>query len=307
MAALSDTGEYAAQLIGKDLIIHLNPTSSEFKEVQIVKVKDAGCKFLRFSPPRKDIPGARRLLCASDSRILVWDLYPLQQHAEIENVEPGTLNIDFGADENEIVAFHAFNTKLTIFGLDSGRSHVLKSPKYSHNNGFGHRPRTGQLAILLKPETTDVLTVHETSSYEVIGHEVLPTVDAQGLKWSPDGRWIAVWEAASIGTKVFILTADGQLFRIYEGLPDSDFSYDLGVRGIEWGPAAANNVSPVLAVGKVDGTVDLLGSKTVCFPAITRGLFAEIYSLPALRRYHITFKLINILLVYGENATPLVA
>ncbi|KAL4934539.1 S25 ribosomal protein-domain-containing protein [Aspergillus undulatus] len=258
LTALSEDGELAAQLNGKDLILHLNPISSDFKEVQIVKVKDAGCKFLKFSRPTQ---GIRRVIGANDFRVTVWNLDPLQQHAEIENLELGALNIEFGGDENEVVVFHAFNTKLAIFGLDSGRSHVLKSPKFSHQNGFGYRPKTGQLAILLKPETTDLLTVHESRSYEVIGREVLPTVDAQGLKWSPDGRWIAVWEAASAGTKVLIFTADGQFFRTYTGLPESYDSFDLGVRCIEWSPPVHGS-SEVLAVGKVDGTVDLLGSKT---------------------------------------------
>ncbi|KAL4735643.1 Quino protein amine dehydrogenase [Aspergillus similis] len=260
--ALSNDGEYAAHLNGKDLLIHLNPTSSDFQEVQLVKVKDTGCKFLRFSR-KQDTAGARRVFCANDSRILIWELYPLQQHAEIENVEPGAVNIDFGADETEIVAFHAFNTKLTVFELDSGRSHIIKSPKFSHQNGFGYRPKTRQLAVLLKPETSDLLTVHEPLTYEVIGREVLPTVDAQGLKWSPDGHWIAVWEAASAGTKVLVFTADGQLFRTYSGLPESDGLFDLGVRGIEWSPTAVGNgLSQLLAVGKMDGTVDLLGTKT---------------------------------------------
>lgn len=203
------------------------------------------------------------MLCANDSRIIGWDLDPLQQHAEIENIEPGALNIEFGGDGNEVLVFHAFNTKLSVFGLDSGRSHVIKSPKFSHQNGFGYRPKTGQLAILLKPETSDLLTVHESRSQELIGREVIPTVDAQGLKWSPDGHWIAVWEAASAGTKVLIFTADGQLFRTYTGLPESDDSVDLGVRSIEWGPALNNSSSQVLSVGKVDGTVELLGTKTV--------------------------------------------
>ncbi|KAL4989183.1 hypothetical protein BDW68DRAFT_157161 [Aspergillus falconensis] len=282
--ALSDDGEHAAQLYGKDLLIHLNPTSSDFQEVQLVKVKDTGCKFLRFSR-RQDTAGARRVLCASDSRILIWDLVPLQQHAEIENVEPGALNIDYGADQNEIVAFHAFNTKLTIFGLDSGRSHIIKSPKFSHQNGFGYRPKTGQLAVLLKPETSDLLTLHEAQSYEVIGREVLPTVDAQGLKWSPDGRWIAVWEAASAGTKVLIFTAYGQLFRTYTGLPESDGLFDLGVRSIEWSPVALqNDLSQVLAVGKLDGTVDLLGTKTFSCSSTLSHVFATDQYSPSIWR-----------------------
>ncbi|KAL3480343.1 Quino protein amine dehydrogenase [Aspergillus californicus] len=266
--SLSDDGEYAAQLNGKDLIVHLNPTASGFKEVQIVKVKDTGCKFVRFSQPSRNhgntvngIP-PRRVLCASDSRALIWDLDPLQQQAEIENIELGILNIDFGGDENEIIVFHSWNTKFTVFGLDTGRSHIIKTPKFSHYNGFGYRPKSRQLAILLKPEAADVLTIHEYRSYGLIGREVLSTVDAQGLKWSPDGRWIAVWDAASAGTKILILTADGQLFRTYTGLPESDDSFDLGVKSIEWSPVAANGLSETLAVGKVDGTVDLLKTKT---------------------------------------------
>lgn len=73
-----------------------------------------------------------------------------------------------------------------------------------------------------------------------------------------------MWDAASAGTRVLIFTADGQLFRTYTGLPGSDTSFDLGVRSIEWSPvSSARGVSEVLAVGKVDGSVDLLKSTTV--------------------------------------------
>ncbi|KAL2858074.1 hypothetical protein BJX68DRAFT_227848 [Aspergillus pseudodeflectus] len=282
--SLSDGGEYATQLNGKDLVIHLNPTSSEFKEVQIVKVKETACKFLRFSRSRRGEP-SRRLLCASDSRILVWILNPLQQLAEIENIESGALNIDFGSDENEVVLFHSWNTKLTIFGLDTGRSHVIKTPKFAHHNGFGYRPKTGQLAILLKPDANDTLTIHEPRSYELIGREVLPTVDAQGLKWSPDGQWIAVWDAASAGTKVLIFTADGQLFRAYTGPSGSDESLDLGVKGIEWSPIPPHgNQSEVLAVGKVDGTVDLLQSRTFSCSATLSHVFQIEQHAPSIWR-----------------------
>lgn len=249
---------------GKDVIVHLNPASSEFKEVDIVKVKESATRFLKFSRATPFTSIERRMLCASDTRILVWQLSPLQQHAEIESLEPGALNVDFGGDENEIIVFHAWNTKVTIFSLDTGRSQVIKTPKSPHPNNFGYRPKTRQFAILLKPDANDLLTIHEFRSYELIGRAVLPTVDAQGLKWSPDGKWIAIWDAASTGTKVLIYIADGQPFRTYTGPLDSDSALDLGVRGIEWSPVASNTgVSEFLAVGKVDGTIDILRSKTV--------------------------------------------
>ncbi|KAL4893666.1 WD40 domain protein [Aspergillus ambiguus] len=269
---LSEDGEYAAQLNSKDLIVHLNPTSAGFKDVLIGKTKEPAPKFLKFSRPR-DVtsqetssgvsPPGRRLVHASDTRVFVWQLNPLQIHAEIESIEPGALNIDFGGDENEIIVFHAWNTRITVYGLDTGRSQVIKSPKFAHNNGFGYRPRTRQLAVLLKPDASDLLTIHDFRSYELINRAVLPTIDAQGLQWSPDGRWVAVWEAASAGTKVLIFTADGQLFRTYTGLPGTDISLDLGVRGVEWSPISPQSgVSEFLVVGKVDGTIEILRTKT---------------------------------------------
>ncbi|KAE8350872.1 WD40-repeat-containing domain protein [Aspergillus coremiiformis] len=271
---LSEHGEYAAQTSAKDLILHLNPTSSGFQDVEIVKAKECSLKFLKFSresytvspdtyTTRGESPPGRRVLHASDSRVLVWQLLPLQLHAEIESIEPGALNIDFGSDENEVIVFHAWNTRLTVYALDTGRSQVIKSPKFAHHNGFGYRPKTGQFAILLKPDAADLLTIHGFRSYELINRAVLPTVDAQGLKWSPDGRWVAVWDTASAGTKVLVFTADGQLFRTYAGPPGFDDSLDLGVRGIEWSPVASDRgISEHLAIGKVDGTVDILRCKT---------------------------------------------
>ncbi|GLI72075.1 hypothetical protein PoHVEF18_000243 [Penicillium ochrochloron] len=264
---LSDDGIYAAHVNGKDLVVYTNP-ASENKETQMARIKENGVKYLRFCPTPASSRGPngnseRRLLSANDSRITVWQLEPLQIFAEIENLEPGALSLDFGSDGNEILVFHAWNTKLTIHSLDAGRSSVIKTPKAAHALGFGYRPHTRQFAILLKPDASDLLTIHAPQSYELVGRAILPTIDAQGLKWSPDGKWIAVWDVASGGTKVLIFTADGQLFRTYTGPAGSDEAFDLGVKQIEWSPAAGpNGPSEVLAVGKVNGTIDLLRTRT---------------------------------------------
>ncbi|PYH49389.1 WD40 repeat domain-containing protein [Aspergillus saccharolyticus JOP 1030-1] len=272
--SFSEDGDYVAQISGKELAVHLTPTSTDFKEVQVVKLKENSSKFLKFSRSKPVLPSSthsyggvslpeRRLLCASDARVSVWQLNSLQLLAEIESIEPKATYVDFGGDENEIIYFHAWNTKVTVFGLDTGRSQVIRAPKFSNTNGFAYRPKTRQLAILLKPDAADLLTIHEFGSYELIGRAILPTVDAQGLKWSPDGRWITVWDTASAGTKVLIFTADGQHFRTYTGLPNSDTSFDLGVRSVEWSTVSkARGASELLAVGKVDGTVDILNTRT---------------------------------------------
>lgn len=252
---------------GKDLVVHSNFTSDD-QEVQISRLKESP-KSLKLYPSRSpdgvhDERSIRRLFVATDSRISVWQLDALQPFAEIDNVEPGALNIEFGGDENEILVFQAWNTKISIHSLNDGLISVIKSPKTAHHLGFGYRPRTGEFAVLLKPETSDLLTIHKPKSYEIVNRTILPTIDAQGLKWSPDGRWIAVWDVASSGTKVLIFTADGQLFRTYSGPSDLEDAFDLGVKQIEWSPAAGpKGISETLAVGKVNGNIDLLRTRTV--------------------------------------------
>ncbi|KAJ5581470.1 hypothetical protein N7535_000090 [Penicillium sp. DV-2018c] len=228
--------------------------ASENKEVQIASFKENALKSLKYSnvgsslgASNSQIASQRRILSANDTRISVWRLTPLELYAEIEGIEPGALATDFGADENEVLVFHAWHTKLSIHSLGTGRSSVIKSPKFAHHLGFGYRPNTRELAILLKPETSDLLTVHEPRSYDLINRTVLPTIDAQGLKWSPDGKWIVIWDIASAGTKVLIFTADGQLFRTYSGPSSVDDTFDLGVKQVEWSPVSNQRTSEILA------------------------------------------------------------
>jgi WD40 repeat protein len=285
MISISQDGNYAVRVHAKELSVHLAADVERTRFFLSVRLKEplaSQLKFVKISRPDVsdddqneittgeegplDLVPHQRVLCASDSRVSVWQISSLEWHADIENIEPTITSVDFGAGDDEVILFHAWNSKVTIFNLATSHSQVIKSPKFCNPNSHGHgyRPRTRQLALLLKPEANDLLTVHEAHTYEVITKMILPTVDAQGLKWSPDGKWIAIWDAASSGTKILIYTADGQLYRTYSGPTEVDQTHDLGVRMIEWTPTRKQDQSsPLLGVGKFDGTVDLLNTRTV--------------------------------------------
>ena len=200
-----------------------------------------------------------RILCASTSHISVVDVHDEAWSAEIDAGDGSHFtHVDFTTTPNEILATTEFGVQLSIFSLETGEQRVIKSPKFANANTYALRPGSGHLAAVLKIDATDLLTVHELGSYEAITTSALPTIDAQGLKWSPNGAWLAVWDAASAGTKVAVFTADGLLFRTYVTDPETAVS-DFGVRSVEWGPD-----SSWLAVGKHDGTVDLVDGRTVC-------------------------------------------
>lgn len=264
----SDDGRHAARTCNKDLIVYSKPTNEQ-KEIQFERFSKDAPQLVKFSPLQRDysgqsVTGRQRLLAVNGTTVSVWKVDPLEKVGDIRNVEAEWLHVDFGTDENEVIVFHSWNTRVTVFCLNSSRMTVIRQPKLAHHYGYGYRPRTRELAILLKPEVSDVLTVHEPGSHKLLNRTTLTTVDAQGLQWSPDGRWIAVWDLPSIGTKVLIFTADGKLFRTYTGPSGVDDSLDTGVKQIEWSSPDRGGVSQTLAVGKINGNIDLLNTRTVC-------------------------------------------
>lgn len=96
------------------------------------------------------------------------------------------------------------------------------------------------------------------AGYALIKTLELPTVDAQGMKWSRGGKWLAVWDTPSLGYKVHIYTAGGQLYRTYSGDYYDDGMVGLGLRTIEWSPNGE-----FCAIGGWDDSVTLLRTTTV--------------------------------------------
>uniref|UniRef100_A0A093UVV6 WD repeat-containing protein WRAP73 n=1 Tax=Talaromyces marneffei PM1 TaxID=1077442 RepID=A0A093UVV6_TALMA len=237
IVTVSRDGDYIVRVHGKEVSVHSatpiegsrvlrsiklpEPLASQLKFVKISlsnsqDVNHVGARMQIEDDGPLDLVLHQRLLCATNNRISVWQLNSLEWHADIENIEPSVTAIDFGASNDEVILFHAWSSKVTVFNLESASSLIIKSPNRCAR-----------------------------------------------LKWSPDGRWIAIWDAASSGTKVLIYTADGQHFRTYTGRDDAENTHDLGVKCIEWAPLKPRQQnSEVLAVGKYDGTVDLLNTRT---------------------------------------------
>ncbi|KAM3074768.1 hypothetical protein ACMFMG_008185 [Clarireedia jacksonii] len=189
---------------------------------------------------------SNRVLVASADTIRVFSPLDHRFSATITSPTSGTTKttfICFGGSDDEVCVFTEFGLKLIVFNLTTSRAAEISSPKLftpaTAAKGISHRPRSGNLALLTRSAGKDVISIHKPNSLEVIRSWTLETIDAQGLAWSPDGRWITVWESAAQGHKILIYTADGHLYKLWGGSAhiieeDKDSDLGAGVKMIEW-------------------------------------------------------------------------
>ncbi|KAF2749872.1 hypothetical protein M011DRAFT_439249 [Sporormia fimetaria CBS 119925] len=181
------------------------------------------------------------------------------------------VHVEFGGTEDEVVVFSDFASKATVWCLRTGRTVEIKDPKFlgREGRGWGYRPNRDKetqgrgklLAFLCRTAGQDILLVLAPKSYNVLKRVELPTVDAAGIKWSRDGRWIVVWDAASAGYRLHIYTADGHLYRTITREQNEELDRwgieGLGVKSVEWAPG-----NGWLAVGGWDRRVRILFTRT---------------------------------------------
>jgi len=251
---------HIASLNGARLQIRSTISFDLVRSIALPADQNARSTIIRWAPPAPASGRSTRVLLSDDDNARVWDLYDEKWAAVINNGSGGMgkiVNGDFGRDGDEVVLFSDFGAKVTVWSLTSGRSVEIKDPKFSSAKGFGYRPTTGVFALLSRPSGQDVLTLHAPGTYFVLKTVTLSAVDAQGLKWSPDGRWLAVWDAPSTGYRIFVYTADGHLYRMYSGEQQGEIS-GLGIKSVEWTPRG-----DFLAIGGYDKRVTLLSTRTV--------------------------------------------
>ena len=198
-------------------------------------------------------------MIADDDSVRVYDINDSKWCAAVERASGNfgqIADVSFGHTANELLVFSDFGIKLVIWSLVTSRGVEIRDPKYMARC-YAYRPKTGHLAILTRPAAQDTLMLLNPGTHSLIKSFDIPSVDAQEIAWSPDGRWLIIRDAASSGHKMLIYTADGHLFRTYLGA-ETDDEIGLGIKGFLW-----ESLSGVLAIGDYNDTVTILSRNTV--------------------------------------------
>ncbi|KAH6636307.1 hypothetical protein F5144DRAFT_174494 [Chaetomium tenue] len=215
-------------------------------------------------------PSSRLLLVADAERIRVMSALDDSFSATIQNhATAGTkpAYVGFGASDAEICVISSFGLKFSMFDLASSKATEIGSPKVfsssSASKCFSFRPETRHLAVLTRTSGKDMVSIHSYPTRELQRSWAPDTIDAQALVWSPDGRWLVVWDSPAHGHKVLFYTSDGHVFKSWSGpanpLPeDRDFALGAGVRTVEFSGDAR-----YLAVGDYSRSVCVLNMTSV--------------------------------------------
>lgn len=208
---------------------------------------------------------AERVLVSAADEIHTYSVRDDDFHATIRNPTSSTgklTYVDFGATDREVIVCSAHGIKLSIFNLASSKIVEISNPKFytatSAVRGFSFRPHTHHLALLTRASGKDTVSIHAPESREVQRSWNPDTVDAQGLSWSPDGKWLTVWESASQGHRVTFYTSDGHKYIDWTGsLPDAsdDMHNRLGA-GVKLVAFSTN--SQYLAIGDYDRCISVI-------------------------------------------------
>jgi hypothetical protein len=178
-------------------------------------------------------PSSQRILVATSDQILVAAILastgdgdkPFRvviRNPSLPVVAKPTF-VGFGPSDDRVYLCSAFGIKFAVFDLQTGKTVEILNPKlYSSasicHRGFSFRPESHHLALLTRTAGKDWVSVHDPAASTPVASWAPDTIDAQGLVWSPDGRWLTIWESPAHDRKILFYTPDGHLFKTWKGV-----------------------------------------------------------------------------------------
>ncbi|KAI0480704.1 hypothetical protein GGR56DRAFT_664237 [Xylariaceae sp. FL0804] len=189
-------------------------------------------------------PTSARVLVSVTDQLHVFSAIGDGFHATASipfSLGPKSMYVDFGATDLEVCVWSPLGIKLILVNLASSRAVEISNPKFYHAasaaRGCSFRSGTCHLALLTRTAGKDMISIHSPGTREVERSWAPDTIDAQALAWTPDGRWLVVWDSPAYGPRVILYTSDGHVFKDWRGsvVQDLELQY-AGVRALEFSP-----------------------------------------------------------------------
>lgn len=229
----SPDGGYVATLSASTLHVREVASLDTVRETTLPRAVAGPVMFFQWSP------SSRMLLIASVDEIHVFSAREEDDlHATVRSLVPPAAKLvyaGFGAADTDVCVCASLGLKFAIFDIKSSRVVEIANPKFhtaaTVRKGFCFRPETRHLAVLSRTSGKDMISIHNPQTKALQRSWSPDTIDAQGIVWSADGKWLVAWESAAHGHKVLFYTPDGNLLKTWSGpraLVPTDVEAKLG-------------------------------------------------------------------------------
>ncbi|KAI0179956.1 hypothetical protein GGR52DRAFT_578436 [Hypoxylon sp. FL1284] len=198
-------------------------------------------------------PSSTRILVAVADQLHVFSVKDGDFHGTTKippSLSKSTF-VSFGATDGEICVWSPFGVKLTVINLSTSKAVEIANPKFYHvtsaARGYSFRAASHHLALLTRTSGKDMISLHGPVARDVERSWYPDTIDAQGLAWTPDGRWLVVWESSAQAPRVIFYTSDGHIFKDWRATPqyapqDMGLQFGAGVRTVTISPDSRHAV-----------------------------------------------------------------
>ncbi|KAI0131663.1 hypothetical protein F4776DRAFT_655169 [Hypoxylon sp. NC0597] len=287
----SPDGELIATLLPLNIVVRTIKTLEVARTIKLPTDLTSGVTSFSWSP------FSTRVLVTAVDQVHVFSVTDSAFHGTINipsSVARSTF-IDFGATDHEVCIWSPFGIKLTIVNFTSSKVVEIANPKFYHaasaTRGCSFRASTHHLALLTRSSGKDMISIHSPKTREIERSWFPDTIDAQGLAWTPDGKWLVVWESSAQSPRVILYTSDGHTFKDWRGpLPhashDMGLQYGAGVRTVTLSPdgrlTAIANGSTCICILNAPSMVEImrLHHPQVVQPKDTLQIWQEQGTLP---------------------------
>ncbi|KAI8102470.1 hypothetical protein M9435_006071 [Picochlorum sp. BPE23] len=155
---------------------------------------------------------------------------------------------------NHVFVVSEFQAKLALWSLkDSSCDYgVIQCPKFANSYGIGISPDGRMVAVLVRKDCKDSVLLYGVGEWSLLADVSIDTMNAAGMVWSPDSRYIAVWDAVYAGPRLVVVSQ-------HEVVHTASWASQsgLGIRTVQWSPSGH-----ALAIGTYDTDVKLLNTVT---------------------------------------------
>lgn len=180
----------------------------------------------------------------------MWSIEQPQWTCKIDEGSAGLVACYWAPNSRHILTTSNFQLRITLWSLSDKTVSYIKYPKLA-NGGIDFTADGKCMALAERRDCKDFVSLFDCEQWQLVRNFPVKTTDLVGLRWSPDGKVLCIWDS-SLNYNIVIYNTKGVCLASY-----SAYENALGIKCVQWSPTGQ-----FIAVGSFDQKVRILNHVT---------------------------------------------